>query len=253
MPRFGPIERICMMLESCATESSLFPPTLLYNEGWLLRLVLDWFSTHSVTEHPLNFPENARWFSEALLPSAFLERHKGDQLAESWTHADGVVGHFLVGNGSKAGLSLLPRATHFVVLEAKMFSCLSTGVKNAKYYDQAARNVACIAEVFHRADLSPQTATQVGFYVLAPHSQIERGVFSEAMNHGSIQRKIERRVREYAGAKDQWYSEWFQPTYQKMEVGTVSWEELIAAIGKQESASADSIERFYRRCIEFNQ
>lgn len=246
-------ERIRAMLESCATDLPLFPPTLLYNEGWMLRLVLDWFSTHNVPDHPLNFSENTRWFSEALLPSAFLARHKGDRLAESWTHADGVVGHFLVGNGSKAGLSLLPGATHFVVLEAKMFSGLSPSVKNAKYFDQAARNVACIAEVFHRANLSPQIASQVGFYVVAPHSQIERGVFAEAINRGSIQRKVERRVREYAGAKEQWYSEWFQPIYQKAEVGTVSWEELIAIIGEQESASADSIEGFYRRCVEFNQ
>ena len=247
------LERICAMLESCATESPLFPPTLLYNEGWLLRLVLDWFSTHGVPDHPLNFSENAQWYSEALLPSAFLARHTGDGLAESWTHADGVVGHFLVGNGSKTGLSLLPRATHFVVLEAKMFSGLSPGVKNAKYFDQAARNVACIAEVFHRANLPPQTAFQVGFYVLAPHSQIERGVFDEVMNRDSIQRKVERRVQEYLGDRDQWYSEWFQPTFQKAEVETVSWEELIAIIGEQESTSAVSIEAFYRRCVDFNQ
>jgi len=246
-------ERIRAMLESCATESPLFPPTLLYNEGWMLRLVLDWFSTHNVPDHPLNFSENAQWFSEALLPSAFLAGHERDRLAESWTHADGVVGHFSVGNGSKAGLSLRPQATQFVVLEAKMFSGLSSGVKNAKYFDQAARSVACIAEVFHRANLSPRMAVHVGFYVLAPHSQIERGVFAEAMNRGSIQRKVERRVREYAGAKDQWYSEWFQPVFQKIEVGTISWEELIATIGEQESASADSIEGFYRRCTEFNQ
>ena len=246
-------ERIRAMLESCARESPLFPPTLLYNEGWMLRLVLDWFSTHRVPDHPLNFSENARWFSEALLPSAFLARHRGDRLAESWTHADGVVGHFRVGDRSKAGLSLLPRATQFVVLEAKMFSGLSPGVTNAHYFDQAARNVACIAELFHRANLPPQTASQVGFYVVAPHSQIERGVFDEVMNCDSIQRKVKRRVQEYVGGRDQWYAEWFQPTCQKAEVETISWEELIAIIGEQEPTSAVSIEAFYRRCVEFNQ
>jgi hypothetical protein len=226
---------------------------LLYNEGWLLRLTLDWFSAHRDVNHPLAFSENAQWFSEALLPSAFLARHKGDLLAESWTHADGVIGHFLIGNKSKAGLSLLPRATHLVVLEAKIFSGLSSNVTNARYFDQAARNVACIAELFHRANVLPQTANRIGFYVLAPRIQIKRGIFDKVMDRDSIQRKVNRRVQEYAGSKDQWYLEWFLPIFQKTEIATISWENLIETIGKKDSASAASIETFYKRCFDFNQ
>jgi hypothetical protein len=129
-----------------------FPPTLLYNEGWFLRLVLDWFSRHDVQGHPLSFGAGARWFSEALLPSAFLARHRGDRLAESWTHADGVVGHFLIGEGGKALLRLAPEAGQLLVLEAKLFRGLSPGVTKARYYDQAARTVACMAEVLRRAE-----------------------------------------------------------------------------------------------------
>ena len=148
-------DRISILLESCSTENPCFPPTTLYNEGWLLRLVLDWFSTHDIGNHPLNFEKKARWFSEALLPSAFLARRRGDPLAESWTHADGVVGHFVIGAQGKTDLSLLPRATQLLVVEAKMFSELSSGVTKARYFDQAARTVACIAEVFHRANMNP--------------------------------------------------------------------------------------------------
>jgi hypothetical protein len=83
------------MLNSCDTADSLFPPTELYNEGWLLRIFLDWFSTHRVDKHPLSFSEGARWFSEALLLSAFLPRSREDPLGESRTHADGVIGHFV--------------------------------------------------------------------------------------------------------------------------------------------------------------
>ena len=247
------LERVRAMLETCATDLPLFPPTTLYNEGWLLRLVLDWFSTHHVPNHPLTVPENAQWFSEAYLPSAFLAGHRGDPLAESRTHADGVTGHFIIGSAGKADLSLLPDATHFVVLEAKMFSNLSSGVKNASYFDQAARSVACIAEVLKRADRRPVDVAYLGFYVLAPHSQIAQGVFAEEMSRGSIHRKVERRVQEYAGAKDQWYLDWLQPTFQAIDVRTISWEELIATIGKQDLVSANSIEGFYRQCIEFNQ
>jgi hypothetical protein len=42
------------MLELCATENTLFPPTILYNEGWMLRLILDWFSKADVEGYPLS-------------------------------------------------------------------------------------------------------------------------------------------------------------------------------------------------------
>jgi hypothetical protein len=230
----------------------LFPPTLIYNEGWLLRLILDWFSTHRDINHTLAFPENAQWFSEAMLPSAFQARYRGDKLAESRTHADGVIGQFLIGNGSKTGLSLMPQTTHFLVLEAKMPSGLSSNVRNVRNFDQAARNVACIAELFHRANLSPATARHIGFYVLAPHAQITRGVFNQFMNRESLQQKVKKRVQDYKGDKDQWYSEWFLPTLQQIEIATISWEELIETVNKQDTASAISIKTFYKRCLDFN-
>ena len=49
------IDRISEMLRWSDGESKVFPPTLLYNEGWLLRLILDWFSTHEVKDHPISF------------------------------------------------------------------------------------------------------------------------------------------------------------------------------------------------------
>jgi len=245
--------RICAMMESCTTDSPLFPPTLLYDEGWLLRLVIDWFSMNDVPNHPLSFPRNARWYSEALLPSAFLARCRGDRLAESWTHVDGAIGHFEVGKEGKADLSLLPDAEHFVVLEAKMFSRLASGVKNAKYFDQAARTVACVAKVLQRADRHPSSLSHLGFYVLAPQSQIDAGKFDQEMNRDSVRHKVERRVTDYAGEKDQWYTDWFEPTLQRTEIGVVSWEDLIGTIAEHDSASAHSIEEFYEQCVRYNQ
>lgn len=150
----------------------------MYNEGWLLRLVLDWFSSAKITNHPLSFPKDGYWFSEARLPSAFLPRFRGDPLAESQTTADGVIGHILVGQSGKTDLELIPNATHSVVLEAKLFSGLSKGVTNAKYYDRAARNVSCIAEVLRQADHNPESLLHLGFYVLAPKSLIKSRLFS---------------------------------------------------------------------------
>jgi hypothetical protein len=245
-------DRIRVLLESCSSEAPLFPPTLLYNEGWLLRLVLDWFSRQNIPDHPLNFQKNARWFSETLLPSAFLARHRGDPLAENWTHADGVVGHFTIGKQGKADLSLQSDATQFLVLEAKMFSGLSSGVTNAKYYDQVARNVACVAEVFHRANMTPNPSIQIGFYVLAPKSQIEQGRFSREIKRSSIQQKVERRIQAYDGKKDEWYAEWFQPVFQQVDIHVLSWEDIISTIEEHEPETAKSYRDFYEQCIKFN-
>ena len=49
-----PIDIIKNMYEACNTDSLYFPPTELYNEGWLLRIILHWFSTNKIVKHPIN-------------------------------------------------------------------------------------------------------------------------------------------------------------------------------------------------------
>lgn len=244
-------ERIQAILDSCTTDTPVFPPTELYNETWLLRLVLDWFSQHDVSDHFLSMPEGGRWFSEAWLPSAFLRNRKGDKPAESWTHADGVVGHFHVGERGKADVGLDTDATYFVVVEAKMFSRLSSGVTHASYYDQAARTVACIAEVLRLGERPPSKLATLGFYVLAPTLQIERQVFEEQLEKRTIREKVRRRVDEYSGAREEWYSEWFLPTLERIDIDPASWETLIATIGQHDPVAAASIHDFYRQCIRY--
>jgi|SRR5579859_1481181 len=67
------------------------PPTQLFNEGWMLRLVLDWFDRNREIHHPLSFTPDARWYSEALLTSRFLPQSRPDSRAESFTHADAIM------------------------------------------------------------------------------------------------------------------------------------------------------------------
>ena len=241
------------MLDAASSEWPLFPPTLLYNEGWLLRLILAWFAAHPGRAHPLSFMVAARWFSEALLPSAFLPRSRSDKLAESRTHADGVAGHFQIGQEGKADLQLLPDASQFLVLEAKMFSTLSSGVTNAPYFDQAARNVACIAEVLRRANRPPSALTKLGFYVLAPNQQFKKGLFSRALDKKSILNKTQRRVQAYAGEKDEWFERWFQPTLTTIDIRSLNWESVITTIQSQDPAAGDAIDQFYALCLRFNQ
>ena len=138
------IEMISKMMELAHTDAAIFPPTTLYNEGWMLRIVLS-LQSEGIECLPINFQSGARLFSEALIDSPFLSRFRGDPLAEGLTHLDGAIGHFDMRPGTKTGLVLRADSTQFVAIEAKMFSTLSKGVTNARYYDQAARIVACIA------------------------------------------------------------------------------------------------------------
>ena len=53
--------------EGAAPETAKFPPTEIFNEGWMLRLVLDAFKRLEVKDGPFRFLEGADWSSEARL------------------------------------------------------------------------------------------------------------------------------------------------------------------------------------------
>ena len=246
------IERIKAMLEACETGTPAFPPSFLFNEGWLLRIVLDWFAEHGGDRYPMSLLPEARWFSEAWLPSAFLARYRGDRLAESRTHADGVIGHFTIGDPGTAGLSLRPDARQFVVIEGKLYNRLSTGVKNAPYFDQAARSVACIAEALRRAGRAPETMDDLSFLVVAPRAQLDDGVFSWDTTVDAIRRKVRRRVEDYAGERDAWFRDWFEPMLRHLDVRCLSWEDVIEVIAFHEPEAGQRIDSFYGKCLLFN-
>ena len=139
----------------------------------MLRLILDWFDHNRKFKHKLSFEnEDVNWFSEALLPSPFLARFRGDKLAESWTHADGVVGKFKIGENLFGDLSLEKECDFFFVIEAKMFSKLSRGITHAQNYNQAARNVGCIAELLIQRGLDFRNFKKLGFFVILPKEQL---------------------------------------------------------------------------------
>ncbi|MCP4024014.1 MAG: hypothetical protein GY729_19385 [Desulfobacteraceae bacterium] len=220
----------------------------------MLRLILDWFSSNPDVEHNLSFATTDKWYSEALLPSAFLARYRGDKLAESWTHADGVIGDFIIGVSQRGDLSLKEDACRFIVTEAKMFSKLSSGVKNASYFNQAARNIACIAELISRAQIPPASFDKISFFVIAPESQINDGIFAELMAKDKIREIVNRRVLEYQNSeKDKWFKDWFLPTLEQVQICQIPWEELILIIIQSDPEYGRKIDEFYAQCVRFNQ
>lgn len=249
-------KNIVSLLDALDTSEATCPPTVLYNEGWLLRLVL-LAAGRGIRCLPFSFELGSRWFSEALLYSIFQARKRGDPFAESCTHADGVIGNFSFAANSKTGLTLLPDCRQFIVCEAKIYSGLSSGTTKAPGFDQAARNVACIAETLRLASRDPKLLVSSGFYVLAPASQIELGRFAGEMTKDSIRNKVEARIKayepEYIAARLQpWFERWFCPLLETMQIRCISWESVLDAVRAQDADLGEGLKEFYARCLRYN-
>src|SRR3989304_5034871 len=225
-------DRIWTMLQDCiSSEKRHFAPTELYNEKWMLRLVLDFIENHGKNEFPLPFSENCSWHSEARLTTFFSARRVGKGLAETHTHADGVIGNFEIGsNGNTTDLHIKRDAKHLVVIEAKMSSKLSAKTTKAKYYNQAARTVACIAKVLRKGGKKKNKKETV---------QKRKDEYKD--KHDEQDKEIE-----------DWWNNWFLPTLEKIEIKPVSWEDVIEKIKEVDNTSGTAIECFYSECKKFN-
>ena len=246
-------DRIESIMRRCDSDARVMPPTHVFNEGWLLRVTLDWFADHPCVVHPLAVPKSASWYSEALLSSHFLPRRRGDPLAESYTHAGGVIGQFVIGNSGEGDLRLRADALRFVVIEAKLGSPLSSGTKNAPGYDQAARNVACMAHILSVAGRRPEEIKTLGFFVLAPASRIDQGVFEPHLSKHGIRAKAFERASKYDDpSRQDWLHEWLIPTLERATIEAVSWEGLGQFIASQDVEAGASFQKFYARCLDYN-
>lgn len=240
------------LLSAYDPESPHFRPTEIYNESWLVKLIMSQASLIPAADHPLSFLPGSSWFSEALLPTVFKARKQGDPLSESRTNADGVIGHFRIGHQAKADFELTEKAQQFTVVEAKVGAPLSKGTTNAPYFDQAARNVACMAESLALAELSPASLKRLDFIVLAPARAIEKGTFAGKITKSSIQSKTEQRVAAYQGDLDPWLQEKFLPTLERVQLHSLSWEDAIDWIRAHNPQAADQLVDFYQLCLKYN-
>ena len=250
-------DEILDMLERVNNEERVLPPTILFNEGWMLRLVLA-AQHRGINCLPFSFLAGSRWFSEAQLRSKFHPRFRGDRVAETRTHVDGVVGHFRLLPGTKTDLELVAGAKQFVVIEAKMFSPLTSYTRYAICYDQVARTVACMATTLEHADILPSDLTSVGFYVIAPSSQIELGVFSKQMNRVHIAEKVQLRIKDYQDNNEHftklqvWFKDFLTPLLERIDLRCWAWEKTIDEILSADLERGSIIQEFYRSCIKYN-
>lgn len=252
---------IAKLLQQCVESESVLPPTELYNESWMIRIVVDWFSTYAGNEHQFSFLSESRWYSEAYLPTTFTPTTKipKDELGEYSTQADAIIGDFTVGNVSKRDFKLTQSAKQFLVVEAKMSSALKPHGTNVEKYDQAARTVACMAEALKIAKIEPDNFEKIGFYVVAPSDKIEcNETFKLFTNIDNIKDKVNQRVEAYSHREDYqvkkyWFDNWFMPLLNKIDIECLSWESVIKFIQDKDDVTGNTVDLFYERCKEYNE
>lgn len=239
---------------------NFIPPTEVYEEGWLLRIILNWFNKNKPVSfnNKINFFEDSKWYSEALLPTQFLSVKRGDKLAERWTHADAVIGHFIIGNRGSGDLKLKNDCKQFVVIEAKIFSEFSSGTKYADYYHQAARIVGCMCQVISESPSVLDTIEDLAFYTIIPKQQKERKPsFQKYIDVQNIKDTIYRRVEGYKGRDDyekkkQWYKKYVETLLPKIKIALITWEEIIKFIETKDSIYGNRLIKFYEKCLKYN-
>ena len=260
------IDNISGILLGAGGNDSHVQPTFLYNEGWMLKLVLDWFEKNPTISHSLTIPDNCNWFSEGLLPSAFLHSPRGKKLSEGYTHADAIVGRFTIGVvDNKGAVELKEDCDYLYVCEAKINSPLSPGVTNCKKYNQAARNVACIAELIYRLGNDIEKFRKIGFYVLMPAKRdvIDKTIRDhfcetvEKMKKESIMQVVKERIEPFPddfriNSSIGWLEKNLTAIINKFEINVISWEEILDFIGQHDPFFHKELTDFYEKCVEFN-
>ena len=105
--------------------------------------------------------------------------------------------------------------------------------------------MACIAETLKRADIEPPRMKRLAFLVAAPLEQIDGGAFGDIVTKESIRERVQDRVDAYGGDRNAWFDRWFIPTLDAIDVGVLSWEELLEGLDPSYLA-------FYGQCLLHN-
>ena len=176
-----------------------FYQTEFYNEGWMLKLTIAYLIQVD-DEHAKDMPEDIQtirsaakrgWMSEGRLSAAFTH--------EQCTHADAVLGDIKIAKGTKWGVELKDSigesARYFTVIEAKLGSALSKGTKHAKEFNQAARNLSCMAYALMKAEIKVESPFIPRFFVIMPEDDSKHFEDSKNLFEGNGS-KIKEAIKE---------------------------------------------------------
>ena len=262
-------EAVEAIAKCCDRDKPILARSEVYNETWMLRLMLariyDFEGDFQIDERKKNalyMIRNAvrkNWISEGGLEPAF------EKEGTTWT--DAILGDvglegYVDGDKRKVIFQCKPKREDecnpcVVIVEAKMGSALSRSVTNSADYDQAARNIACLAKLL--LDV-PSQKTDAAFFVFMPNdskkeesqaliSNASKTITNQGNNRKVGQETIPKRayVKYVANKKDDFVrnvegiinqGEGDKP---KPESMVLTWNEILDAMNNDEDCAAGII------------
>jgi hypothetical protein len=226
----------------------LFAETLIFNEGWLLRSVLQAWRTGQDRPGPpfLPSPAGAKIYSEGQLRTPFKARFKGDPAAETHSRVDGIAGFFSLAEGTKQGIALAPGCRYVAAFEAKLYSPIAGGVKAAPAYDQVSRTAACLIHALLEAGTPESAAAHLAVLHPADTTVIEPGKYGKEY----LRKQIAGRLAGYRAAGGPTphlgrFQKGWHEKLARLAVHFFTWEAVLAEIGDED------LLRFYDLCKRF--
>lgn len=212
-------------------------PTIIYNEGWIVRLLVIESMLEKITIENIEFGKlaNKKWSSEALIASPFVTTKIN---REGYTHADIILGDFDVNYGERGEVVLTDIPEILGIIEAKMGSNLSKGTVNAPDYNQASRNVCCLAHTTQSTDCD------TFFIIAAPQSIIKKYNFEEQIN------QIRTQISERFSHSEISYSKEIEKKVIECKVSVISYEDWINTLKDNEKKNI--LFDFYNQCKKYN-
>lgn len=227
----------------------IFAETLIFNEGWLMRAILEkWRRFENHSKFPfLPFPKDAKIYSEAQLYSPFRKRLLIDPQGEANTHVDGIVGNFSLNR--KSGIIIDNNVKYLVIFEAKMYSKLAKDITHIKNYSQVSRTIACIIN----SVLNARESTNNLIYFIIMYPVDSKNIYPERYTKKFIENELEERIEIYKKSgppKDPKEFDVFEKHWRdvlgRMNLQFLTWEEILDEIKDKD------IKRFYELCKKYN-
>ncbi|WP_298327427.1 hypothetical protein [uncultured Dokdonia sp.] len=233
------MDAISEIIKTMNNTSSSVNPTAIYNEGWMTRMLMYYSVKEKLNFKGIDFT-NKGWTSEALISSPFVSAKSN---REGYTHPDIAIGDFKI-DYSVSGKLDIKDANEFGIIEAKMKSPLSRGTKNAKDFNQASRNVACIA---HNTTEECNTF----FYIVLPeskrnHKKRDGTTIIDLVNRDTIRKQITERIKSHNNTNQDQLDDNLIERAKQCKVDVFTYEEWIKAFN--DIKIKEELNEFYNNC-----
>ncbi|NME70942.1 hypothetical protein [Flammeovirga aprica] len=213
-------------------------PTEIYNEGWMTRFLVHYSLQQKIKIGSLiDFGKIKNATSEGLISSPFV---KAEINREGYTHADMALGDFSVNYEERGEITVEKNASIFGIIEAKMKSNLSKGTTHAPDYNQASRNIVCIAHNTPREDCD------TFFIVVAPEKMIKHHQTKEQLKASVVNSQIENRFE----ISELDVDEQIMQSVSRCKTAVLSYEEWIEYF--KDKDLKDELGAFYKECLKWN-